>query len=61
MTEIKIENGKVFINGVESTNPELIGLAILDLAEELLEIIKYCTLNEIRSNDKNIFNKTKSK
>lgn len=37
LTEFKIENGKVFINGVETTNPELIGLAILDLAEELLE------------------------
>ena len=37
MTEIRIDNGQVFINGIESTNPELIGLAMLDLAEELLE------------------------
>jgi len=31
---IDIVNGRVFVEGRETVNPELIGLAILDLAEE---------------------------
>lgn len=31
---IKIINGHIFVNEKETTNPELIGLAILDFAEE---------------------------
>lgn len=34
MTTVEIKNGKVFINGEETTNPELIGYAILDVAEQ---------------------------
>lgn len=30
---VEIVNGKVFVDGVETTNAELIGLAILDYAE----------------------------
>lgn len=35
---ISIVNGKVFIDGKETTNPELIGFAILDLAENGLTL-----------------------
>jgi len=31
---LTIKNGKIYINGTESTNPELIGLALLDLLDE---------------------------
>ncbi|MEN9929345.1 MAG: hypothetical protein RLZZ231_1266 [Bacteroidota bacterium] len=31
---IEISNGKIFIDGIETTNPELIGLALLDFADE---------------------------
>lgn len=31
---IEITNGIIFIDGVETTNPELIGLALLDFAGE---------------------------
>jgi hypothetical protein len=31
---IEILNGKIFIDGIETTNPELIGLALLDFADE---------------------------
>lgn len=31
---IEITNGIILIDGVETTNPELIGLALLDFAEE---------------------------
>ena len=30
---IEISNGRVFVNGKETINPELIGYAILDFAE----------------------------
>jgi len=32
---IEIQNGKVFINGEQTTNPELIGYAVLDAAESI--------------------------
>ena len=44
---ISIQNGGVFINQVETVNPELIGLAVLDYAEnggnpfEKVELMKY--------------------
>lgn len=31
---IEITNGIILIDGVETTNPELIGLALLDFAEQ---------------------------
>lgn len=31
---IEITNGIIFIDGVETTNPELIGLALVDFAEK---------------------------
>lgn len=34
---IEITNGIIFIDGVETTNPELIGLALLDFAEEQIK------------------------
>lgn len=36
---IQIINDKVFVNGKETVNPELIGLAVLDLAESRKGII----------------------
>jgi len=36
---IQIINDKVFVNGKETVNPELIGLAVLDLAENRNRII----------------------
>ena len=36
---IQIINDKVFVNGKETVNPELIGLAVLDLAENRNGII----------------------
>ncbi|OCB77962.1 hypothetical protein [Flavobacterium crassostreae] len=33
--KIEIENGRVFIKGKETTDPVLIGYAVLDYAEEL--------------------------
>lgn len=38
MTTIKIEKGKVFVNGEETSNPEHIGYAVLDIAEEHSEM-----------------------
>ena len=38
MTSLKIENGKVFVNGEETSNPEHIGFAVLDIAEEHSEM-----------------------
>ena len=32
---LEIQNGKVFINGEQTTNPELIGYAVLDAAESI--------------------------
>lgn len=32
---LQIINGKVYLNGKETKNPELIGLAFLDMAEKL--------------------------
>ena len=32
---LQIINGKVYIDGIPTTNPELIGLALLDMAEKL--------------------------
>lgn len=34
MTKFEIKAGKVFIDGIETTNPELIGYSILDIAED---------------------------
>lgn len=34
-TTIQIINGKLFVNGVESSNPEQIGYAVLDIVEQL--------------------------
>jgi hypothetical protein len=36
-TIIQIKNGKLFINGVESSNPEQIGYAVLDIAEQVID------------------------
>ena len=32
---LQIKNGKVYLDGIETKNPELIGLALLDMAEKL--------------------------
>lgn len=32
---IKISQGIIYIDGIPTTNPELIGLALLDMAEKL--------------------------
>lgn len=34
-TTIQIQNGKLFVNGQETSNPEQIGFAILDIVEEI--------------------------
>ncbi|WP_127846191.1 hypothetical protein [Psychroflexus aestuariivivens] len=34
MSSLKIESGKVFVNEKETKNAELIGYAVLDLADE---------------------------
>lgn len=34
-TIIQIKNGKLFVNGEETSNPELIGFAVLDIVEQL--------------------------
>lgn len=31
---VEIKNGKVYVNGTETVNPELIGYAVLDLADD---------------------------
>ena len=36
-TTIQIINGKLFVNGVESSNPEQIGYAVLDIVEQVIE------------------------
>jgi len=38
MTSLKIENGKVFVNGEETSNPEHIGFSVLDIAESNIEV-----------------------
>ncbi|OHT44434.1 hypothetical protein [Flavobacterium tructae] len=43
---ISIENGRVFVNGKETVNPELIGYAILDAAESSDTLI--CSYQEIK-------------
>ncbi|URM37148.1 hypothetical protein [Flavobacterium anhuiense] len=45
-TSISIEGGRVFVNGKETVNPELIGYAILDAAENSDTII--CSYKEIK-------------
>lgn len=37
---LKIKNGKVYLDGIATTNPELIGLALLDMAENNESISK---------------------
>lgn len=37
---IEIKDGKVLVEGEETTNPELIGYAVLDLAEQIKRINK---------------------
>lgn len=37
---LKIENGKVFVEGKETTDPTLIGLAVLDMAESQEPILE---------------------
>lgn len=34
MTKVNVINGKVYVNGKITTDPTLIGLAILDIADE---------------------------
>jgi len=34
MTKVEIKSGKVYVNGKITTDPTLIGLAILDIADE---------------------------
>ena len=34
-TIIQIKNGKLFVNGEETSNPEQIGYAVLDVVEQL--------------------------
>ncbi|WP_060875412.1 hypothetical protein [Myroides odoratus] len=36
-TIIQIKNGKLFVNGEETSNPELIGFAVLDIVEQVIE------------------------
>lgn len=43
---IEIIKGNIFINGVVTTNPELIGLALLDFAETTAEDILFITLKD---------------
>lgn len=35
MSKIKIVSGKVFIDGIQTNNPELIGFAVLDMADQI--------------------------
>lgn len=32
---LQIKNGIIYIDGIPTTNPELIGLALLDMAEKI--------------------------
>lgn len=36
-TIIQIKNGKLFVNGEETSNPEQIGYAVLDIIEQVIE------------------------
>ncbi|WHT38389.1 MULTISPECIES: hypothetical protein [Myroides] len=36
-TIIQIKNGKLFVNGEETSNPELIGFAVLNIIELVIE------------------------
>lgn len=36
-TIIQIKNGKLFVNGEETSNPEQIGYAVLDIVEQVIE------------------------
>ena len=52
MTKFEIKAGKVFIDGIETTNPELIGYSILDIAEDkdfvIRALLKGCMTAEFR-------------
>ncbi|WP_353159342.1 hypothetical protein [Myroides odoratus] len=36
-TIIQIKNGRLFVNGEETSNPEQIGYAVLDIVEQVIE------------------------
>lgn len=44
-TIIQIKNGKLFVNGEETSNPEQIGYAVLDIVEQLDFVSKINTSN----------------